>query len=699
MLAVLMIAFGYANGIAWSWLPAAAAGCAVVVMMRRAGVTAVNIESTFQDVSTGHLTEQSYTPFPGLILTDTFQSWETDDRLDYEVFQENNQRLERLKRLPITVIVGNPPYSVGQESANDDNANESYRTLDRAIRESYAAKAAKASIRGLYDSYVRAIKWASLRIGDRGVIAYVTNGGFLDSASGDGMRKALAEDFSSIHIFNLRGNRRNAGAEGRPVFEAYAKSKGGSIAGIAIVVLVKNPGATGDCRIRYAQVADFMTAHQKLEAVVAAGSMLRTKSRAIVPNAAGDWLGQRREDFAAFIPLYEKGTMSVFGLTSKGLTTNRDAWIYGSSRDVLANNVERMIHTYTSSLNAAAEPTKDPRQISWSRRLLTRLSRRQDLAHKSSAYRLAMYRPYQQQQHVYFSADLNEDRRRLPLAFPTASTTNCGLLLTGVASHYAFAAIATASIPDLHLLDTGQFFSRWRYEEIEDEATLGLAFDDSEVVEGYRRVDNITDQALTTFRERYGDTISKDDIFHYTYGLLHSAEYRRTYADDLKKALPRLPMVPDPHPFINAGQAHFELHLGYESAEPFPLIGLDVDAEGNPYDFYRVEKMAFPKIRVDGKLVADKTKIRYNSRIELSGIPEEVQRYELGPRTAVEWLIERYQVRTDKDSGIVNDPNDWAREKANPRFVLDLVARIVTVSVETVKVVEALPALDILATN
>jgi predicted helicase len=310
-----------------------------------------------------------------------------------------------------------------------------------------------------------------------------------------------------------------------------------------------------------------------------------------------------------------------------------------------------------------------------------------------------MYRPFQQQ-HVYFSADLNEDRRRLPLAFPTGSAANCGFLLTGVASHYAFAAIATtATIPDLHLLDTGQFFPRWRYVEIEDDATLGLAFDDSEVVDGYRRVDNITDQALTTFRERYGDTISKDNIFHYAYGLLHSAEYRRTYADDLKKALPRLPMVADPRPFISAGQALFELHLGYESATPFPLGGLEVDAEGDPYEFYRVEKMAFPKVRVDGKLVADKTKIRYNSRIELSGIPEEVQRYELGPRTAVEWLIERYQVHTDKDSGIVNDPNDWAQEKANPRFVLDLVARIVTVSVETVKIVEALPALDIVIAN
>ncbi|WP_306748787.1 DEAD/DEAH box helicase [Saccharothrix yanglingensis] len=425
-------------------------------------IAAVNIETTYLDAVNGHLDSADYKPFPGLILTDTFQSWEDGAQLDFEVLRENNERLERLKRLPITVIVGNPPYSVGQESANDDNANEAYPELDQAIRDTYAARAAKSSIRGLYDSYVRAIKWATLRIRERGVIAYVTNGGFLDSASADGMRKALTDEFSSIHIFNLRGNRRNAGAEGRPVFEAYAKGAGGSIAGIAIVVLVKNPAATGGCRIHYAEVGDFTTAQEKLQEVVDAGSILRADSRRIIPNAQGDWLRQRRDDFAAFLPLWEKGTDGVFALSSKGLTTNRDSWVYNFSRSTLADNVQRVIRTYTEA-KGSPTPTKDPRLISWSRRLIARHDQGRDLAHDDTAYRLAIYRPFQRQ-HVYFSADLNEDRRRLPLVFPSDDLPNKGFLLTGVASHYDFSVIATDTIPDLHLLDTGQFFPRWTYE-------------------------------------------------------------------------------------------------------------------------------------------------------------------------------------------------------------------------------------------
>jgi predicted helicase len=634
---------------------------------------------------------------PGLILTDTLQSWEDDDRLDSEVFRENNERLERLKRLPITVIVGNPPYSVGQESANDDNANEAYPTLDQAIRQTYGARAAKSSIRGLYDSYVRAVKWATLRIRDRGVIAYVTNGGFLDSASADGMRKALADEFSAIHIFNLRGNRRNAGAEGRPIFEAYAKSTGGSIAGITIVLLVKNPESAGERRIHYAQVGDFTTARQKLQELVDTGSILRTDSRLIVPNEQGDWLRQRTGNFAAFLPLWDKDADSIFAVSSKGLTTNRDAWVYNFSQGTLAANVKRMIGAYTSARRKDA-PTRDPGQISWSRRLLAKLAQGQELTHDQSAYRLATYRPFQRQ-YVYFSADLNEDRRRLPVAFPAKTLMDRGFLVTGVGSHYDFAVIATDALPDLHLLDTGHFFPRWTYERAQDEGTLNLALEQGETVDGYRRVDNITDYALGLFRETYGDHLTKDDVFDYCYGMLHSPEYRETYAADLKKVLPRLPLVSNAQAFIEAGRGLFNLHTNYEAAALYPLIGSDIVSAGDPFDFFRVEKLAFAKIRVDGKLVSDRSTVKYNSRITLTGIPEEAHRYRLGPRSAVEWVIDRYQVKVDSASGIINNPNDWSRGVDNPRYVVDLLARVVTISVETVKIVDALPTLSVDAGN
>jgi predicted helicase len=249
------------------------------------------------------------------------------------------------------------------------------------------------------------------------------------------------------------------------------------------------------------------------------------------------------------------------------------------------------------------------------------------------------------------------------------------------------------------LLDTGQFFARWRHEKVELDGMLTFEEPESEVVDGYRRIDNITDHALMTFRAAYGEKVTKDDIFNYVYGLLHSPDYRETYAADLKKMLPRIPLVTNPWPYVDAGHRLGELHLGYEAVEPYPLEGLQVEGPpGNAaFDFFSVEKMSFAKVRDDQtkKLVADRTRIVYNSRITLGGIPEDAYRYMLGSRSAIEWIIDRYQVKTDKPSGIVNDPNDWSREVADPRYIVDLLARIVTVSLETMKLVDALPALDI----
>ena len=276
-------------------------------------IAAVNIETAYQDVMTGHVGSQDYEPFPGLVLTDTFQSWEDDDRPDLQVFPENNERLEKLKKLPITVIVGNPPYSVGQDSANEDNANESYPSLDAAIRSTYAARSTAKSTRTLYDSYIRAIKWASLRLGRRGVVAYVTNGGFLEANTADGMRQSLVEDFSKIYVFNLRGNRRIGGAEGRPIFEAFNRGVGGSITTIAIVIFVKDAESPGEDKVFYSQVDDFMTARQKVDAVVKARSIDGLNLRSIVPNEFGDWLLQRSNDFRMFLPIGDRsGEVAVF---------------------------------------------------------------------------------------------------------------------------------------------------------------------------------------------------------------------------------------------------------------------------------------------------------------------------------------------------------------------------------------------------
>jgi predicted helicase len=292
---------------------------------------------------------------------------------------------------------------------------------------------------------------------------------------------------------------------------------------------------------------------------------------------------------------------------------------------------------------------------------------------------------------------MNDMVYRIPLAFPNGQLPNLGFAVTGPASHYDFCLLAADAVPDLHLLDTGQFLPRWTYELVDESGALDLG-GDGEVIDGYRRIDNVTDEALKRFTGAYG-SITKDDIFFYVYGLLHSPEYREPYAADLKKMLPRIPLVEDPWPFVQAGRDLSELHLGYETVTPYPLHGLDAQppAGTDPYDFYRVQKMAFGKVRdpETKKLVADRSTVTYNSRITLTGIPEAAYRYQLGSRSAVEWILDRYQVKTDKASGIVNDPNDWSKEVSDPRYIIDLLARIVTVSLETMSIVDALPALAI----
>ncbi len=645
-------------------------------------IATVNLETTYQEI-TGEAAA-----FDGLVLTDTFQSWEPDDKPDLEVFQENNARLEALKKLKITVIVGNPPYSAGQDSANDNNANEIYPGLDAEIERTYARGSAASLKNKLYDSYIRAIKWATLRIQDRGVITYVSNGGWLDSNTADGMRKSLADEFSSIYVWNLRGNQRTAGElsrqEGGKIFG------GGSRATVAITLLVKNPARTGTAEIHYTEVADYLTREEKLARVAATPSVLELPSSTINPNEHGDWISQRRDDFAAFMPLRDLAG-SVFNVSTLGLSTNRDAWVYGSSTALVMQNVVRLITSYRAALGGAE--VTDPRSISWSAGLQARKQSGRDVPDAEvSRIRVAVYRPFFKQ-FAYFESALNERQGRTREVFPTARTRNTAIAVTGVGNTGDFAALATGGLPSLDLLQKSQFFSRYRYEHAAGDGML--AIDDGEVIDGYRKLDNITDEALAEFEQVYRDeAISKDDVFFYVYGLLHSAEYRETYAADLKKMLPRIPFAKNFRGFANAGRRLSELHLGYEDAPLYPLGGLDAEPLPgvDPYEFFAVGSS---KIRFGSKN-RDKSVIEYNHNVTLTGVPEEAYRYMLGSRSAIEWLIDRYYVKTDKDSGIVNDPNDWSREVGDPRYIVNLFARIATVSVETVGVVDALPRLDII---
>ena len=674
-------------------------------------IAAVNIETTYQDLRGELDATDDYEAFPGLILTDTFQSWEDDDRLDTIVFVQNNERLEKLKALDIRVIVGNPPYSVGQETGNDDNANLSYPDLDKAIEQTYGDRSTARSRRTLYDSYIRAIKWASLRLHDRGVIAYVTNGGWLDSNTADGMRLSLADEFSDIHVLNLRGNQRTAGEQSRR--EGGKVFGGGSRATVAITVLVKDPAHVGPARIHYADIGDYLSREEKLAHLDRARRMAGLDTVVhITPNQHGDWTNQRSGDFGTYTPLGTKdGADAVLTTYSLGLATGRDAWVYNFSEGTLALNVRRMLAAYNREVDAAVanadhEPDRDPTRISWNRNLDADWQRRRKHEYCMSAHRAIAYRPFTTQS-GYFDKAMNAMQYQLGRLFPTSATTNRGIVFMVPRAESTAPCLMVDRLPDLNYFTyAAQFFPRWRYERSDAEGGA-LPLETAGSVgsfDGYDRIDNVSPTTLSRFRRAYGAEWTTDDVFDYVYGLLHSPEYRDSFDADLKKILPRIPLVEHGQAMATAGHRLSELHLGYESVTPYPLNGLDAKppAGKESFDYYAVgtSRMRFGQASAAQKAAGvkhDRSTIVYNSSITLRGIPEDAYRYMLGSRSAIEWIIDRYYVKTDKASKIVNDPNDWSRKVGNPRYILDLLARIVTVSVETMAIVDALPPLQIRA--
>ena len=657
-------------------------------------IAAANIETTYEELS------GSASPFPGLVLTDSFQSWEDEDNPDLDIIPENNNRLAKQKQLTIQVIVGNPPYSKGRKSANDDNTKADYPILDAAIRETYAARSTAKQKASLYDSYIRAIKWATLRIKERGIVAFVTNSGFLDSNGADGMRLTLAEEFGAIYVYNLRGKQLDSDwkAEGGKVFGS------GSKAGVAITILVKDNTRTRMGSIQYIETPDFATADQKLAELDATGSIMRATTTKLLPNGHGDWLVPRQEIADESLSIEE-----VFDLASGGLKTNRDPWNYNFSRYVLEANVKRTLAFYNDQVLAVsrgAVPSNDPKQISWDRVPSKDVARGVNYYYNPDSIQQAAYRPFCTQM-CYSDRRWNNTVYQVPQLFPPTGSralANYGLTLTAPASHHEFGVLATNRLPDYHLLDTGKFFARWRYEQVDD----GGMFDPRQgvdVVDGFLRIDNVSDAALTAFRASYPDeVIYKDDVFDYVYGVLHSPEYREAYGGDLKRVLPRIPFAADFRAFSSAGRRLVELHIGYENVQPYPLEGLDVAGPGGDadYRFFSVgdKKMAFGRPLPERASVGqkhDRSKIHYNDNVTLSNIPQSAYRYILGNRSAVEWVMDRYWVKTDKASGIVNDPNDWSRAVGNPRYIIDLLARIVTVSLQTTEIMDALPPLNILS--
>ena len=688
------------------------------IMLLAYYIAAINIEATYHGLikeQHDHSSEAPYVPFKGIVLGDTFQMREEDNTFDLEMFTSNNERAQRQLDTDIRVIIGNPPWRAAQKSANDNNANASYPTLDERIRNTYAAQAQGQNKNSLYDSYIRAIRWGTDRIGDQGILAYVSNGGYIDSNSTDGLRKTFIQDFDHLYIFNLRGGDPRTGnkSEGGNVFDVMVT--------VAIVIGVKDPTHTGETLLHYRDIGDYLTKQDKL-GIIRESTIDSTAWEIITPNSKGEWINQSSDIFDTLPPLGDKksetGQAPVFGIYSPGLQTNRDAWVYNFSREAVERNVTEMTRTYQEARRAyQAEPRpkrnekdvaawlgshpefSDPTRISWARSLRNFVARDRELAATDEGFRRGLYRPFTKQ-HVYFGAGFNHERSQLPSMFPTPNHPNHGFYLTAPGSGHETTLLATDQIPDLAFWGSGsgQFFPRYTWERVGDaEPDLLSGLDDSGagiIVDGYRRIDNITDVTLTRYQEAFGGDVTKDAVFAHIYALLHSEQYRGTFAAELKRQLPRIPLPSssaDFWAFASAGQKLLDLHINYEEVEPYPLVEESTLSDASEPDHYRVQKMKW-----GGKArSADKSQLVYNANITLKGIPDEAHEYMLGSRSALEWLIDRYQVKTDKNSGIVNDPNDWAEEQGDSRYILDMVKRITTVSVETVRLTRSLPQLEL----
>lgn len=683
---------------------------ATEIMLLAYYVSAVNIETTFNALREeaaqrdGEPTPD-YMPFTNIALADTFQVHEDGDIPDLNIFRENNATIERQKSAPINVVIGNPPYSAGQKSANDLNANQKYPGLDKRIAETYAAKSTAQLKNSLYDSYLRAFRWATDRIGDQGVVAFVSNGGWIDGNTGDGVRLSMAEDFTDLYLFNLRGNARTSGEQRRK--EAGNVFRDGGRTTIAVMIGIKDPAKSG-FQIHYRDIGDYLTAEEKLE-IVDSSAIETIDWQTIEPNKEGDWLNQRSEEFGTWPVLCDKNdTQNVpnfFRKVSGGLATARDSWAYNFNQQNLNQNVSASIE-YFNQINGSEE--LDPRSIKWSSRFEQFKTRRLTLKFKHTNIRRGIYRPFCHQ-HVYFSRDFNDRRGQLPSMFPTPEHSNIGFYVVNPGSAKPFSTIATDLIPDLAMWgsNAGQFFTRftWSPVDAEDGGLFGegnvvkqgeasVYGQVGEVVDGYVRVDNITDDIKALYRDALGGDVSGDEIFHFVYGKLHDPGYRTKYAADLKKMLPHIE-TPSSRAefdkFAAAGKELMALHVDYESVEPWPL-DIQVKGDESNRETWRVQKMKWAK-RKDpetGKNVNDVTKLIYNKQVTISGIPAEADEYMLGSRSAVAWLIDRYQVKKDKASGIVNDPNDWADEVGNPRYIVDLIGKVTRVAMETVRIVDGL---------
>jgi predicted helicase len=655
-------------------------------------IAAVNIENAYHDQKNP---EDPYESFDGIVLTDTFQLGESDgdDKLFSEMFPKNSERVKEQRKAPMRVIIGNPPYSIGQKSANDNAQNQSYDRLDARIAETYAKESNAGLNKSLYDAYIKAFRWSSDRIDkdNGGVIAFVTNGAWIDGNSTDGFRKSAEKEFDSIWVFNLRGNQRTSNwrKEGGKIFGSGAQTP------ICVTVLVKNPKMkTEKAEIFYHDIGEYLSREKKLEIISDAKSLHgNLKWKTINPNSDGDWINQRNEAFSTFPALApnKKEVMnhcSVFSINGPGIVTSRDAWSFNYSKDNVKSNITRMIEFYNIQMNKFQSRIDksytvenfidmDPSKISWTRSLRNYCMNGKKLSFDNQQIIESIYRPFNKV-HLYYDKHLTESPGIQKNLF---SDENRVILVSGKGGSKDFSCLISNKVVCMDTIEKAQVFPLFIYSKSTDKQASLF----SEPIQEIIKRPGVSDAFKSLLDNRLNIDLDQKDIFYFVYGILHSEDYRASFANDLKKMLPRIPLVDSVKEFwafSKAGRQLADLHLDYENVAPYTEVTVNGD-NGN----YHVTKMKFPKKGVKDTII-------YNSQITISNIPEKAYEYVVNGKSAIEWIMERYQIKTDKKSGITNDPNDWCDEVNNPRYILDLLLSIINVSVQTVDIVNNLPKLN-----
>ena len=622
-------------------------------------IASINIEAVFDEVNGP---DRGYEPFKGIVLTDTFESTEREDSFADELLGENNERLRKQQEQPITAIIGNPPYSVGQKNANDDNQNTRYLKLEESIQKTYVENSKASLSKGAYDSYIKAFRWATDRLADNGVIAFVTNGSFLDSKSTDGFRASLYKEFNHLYIFNLRGNQRTQGEQSRK--EGGKIFGSGSRAPIVISILVKD--GSNSHEIHYHDIGDYLSQKEKLNVISGFSSIESIAWSEIIPDTNNDWINQRDPNYQQYVNIVGE-EKSPFSSNAPGVSTNRDIWVSGFSKEKTIKNTEYMVANYNEAVKnkKSDEPKVDDTKVKWTRSLKKMYKNSQYIKLDKHNVKMEMYRPFTKKW-LYYDKQVVESPGQF---YSKWGKDNLVLVTTGRGATREFSVIISNLVPSLDLMEKGQGF---------------IKYDNSE-----NNLLGERDNVNKLFANKLG--LSLDDTFAYVYGLLNSKEYQAKYANDLKKDLARIPVVKNKEKYVEIGKRLMDLHLNYEEIPTYE--GVSIETKSNPS--YQVKKMKFAKVRnpETKKLENDRSTIIFNTDITISNIPDKAYEYIINGRSAIEWIMDQYQIKTDKKSGITDNPNDFSTD---PKYIFNLLLRIINVSVQTVDLVNSLPKLEII---